>query len=262
MTIRGFFEAQIARISPPWLSRKTGRAIMRALAQPIDVQRVRVADGVRARMPGIGPDDALSYIGADRVIARGPAESASTYASRLVRWWTDHATRGGPYAMLAQLFAFWRASLNVPIDVVFNNGGRYQMDTSGNVVRDVLTWTGRNFDGSTHWARIWIFFYVTTLSEPLVDEFGAPIVDEHGDPITVDLVIGDTLPDDTAESFRVVPRTWNAAHIEQTTVVLLHGVGRLWDYPVPPEGPASWDDWAAEGGTYDSDPPILIDVGF
>lgn len=234
MTAMGFFESQIKRISPPWLARRVGGAVMRAIGAAIDTQASRAADGVRARFPGVGPDDALSYVGSDRVIVRGPAEPAGTYADRLQIWWDSHRTRGGPYALLGQLFAFWRSTLNVPIDLVYQTGRRYQMDTSGAIVRDDLTWsTGLYFDGVPEWSRIWLFFYVTELVEPLVDEFGAPIVDEHGDPITVDLLLGDTLPDEWVETFSVVPRQWSAAHVRRTTIVLLKPGGFVWGYPRP-----------------------------
>lgn len=261
MTIGGFFEAQIARISPPWLSRKTGRAIMRALGKQIDVQSQRVGDGVRARFPGVAPEDALSYIGHDRLIARGPLEPASSYRKRLQIWLASHRTRGGPYALLSQLFAFWRDTMNVPIDVVYQTGRRYQMDVDGVVVRDDLTWSvGTYFDGVPEWARFWIFFYVTTLVEALTDEHGDPITDEHGDPITVDVLLGSSLTDTWEEMFSLVPRTWNAAHVKRTTIVLLRGIGRFWDYPVPVP---TWDEWEASlaGATWDdidADAPIQI----
>jgi hypothetical protein len=234
VTIAGFFEAQVARISPPWLSRRVGRAIMRALGRQIDVQAQRVGDGVRARFPGLAPDDALAFIGHDRLIPRGPLEPATSYARRLRIWLASHRSRGGPYAMLAQLFAFWVDTLNVPIDLIYQTGRRYQMDVDGAVVRDDLTWsTGLFFDGEPKWERIWLFFYVDTLTEALTDEFGNPITDEHGDPITVDVLLGDALPDEWVEMFSLVPRTWTAAHIERTTIVLLRSDARLWGYPRP-----------------------------
>ena len=251
-----FFQAAIKRISPPWLQRTVGGAVMKGIAIAIDAQADQLANGVRARFPGLGPDDALPKIGNDRVITRGPSEPVASYARRLRGWWDAHSTQGGPYALLAQLFAYWKDTGPWAIELVYASGTRYSLDTLGNVTRDAITWTP---DGSGHWSRIWLFFHVPAQIQDLIlGDTGDNIV---GDTDSIQggldlLTSGGVLPASLYESFRVVPRQWTAAHVEQTTIVLLwpnvSGGGRLWGYPQPNPvwGSHAWQQTAGSPITF------------
>jgi hypothetical protein len=130
-------------ILPPWLRRKNGFRLMGALADVLDDVIDRTALAVAARFPtDVAAPDALAGIGADRRIRRGPAEGAVTYARRLRGWWDAHKRRGSPYALLGQLFAYWRDTFPMRIDAVAQSGLRHVMAVDGSITRDEIVWDG------------------------------------------------------------------------------------------------------------------------
>lgn len=135
----------VKRVTPPWLQRKVAGRLMLTLAEQADDMVTRAVQGVALRFPGalggtIDPSS-LAYTGRERRIRRGPGEDAVTYARRLRTWWDAHQTRGGPYALLGQLYAFFLDWLNVRMDVVYYSGTRRWMDVAGVITRDSITWS-------------------------------------------------------------------------------------------------------------------------
>lgn len=251
------FEAALVRISPPWLRRNVGAKLLGAFGARIDDLVDRMVDGVKLRFPGHDPTaidpSALVLLGRERRILRGPNEPDATYAARLQTWWDAHRTRGGPYALMTQLYHFWRATLTPQIDLVYHSGQRYVLSAAGAITRDAITW---NADGTAFWSQFWLFFDLpATLDFPLVDDTGQPIVDDLGNQIIATISTGDA---DGVSAFvdelAAVPREWSAAHVFRITIVLLYGVGRLWDYPVPVP---TWTAWAATS-TWDQDLPAVV----
>ena len=229
------------RVMPPWLQRLVGGAITKGLGTSVDTEQNRNVDGVNLRFPGgdvsnVAPivPTALGPIGAERRIIRGPAESDASYAERLRAWWDSHATRGGPYALLTQLFPYFRDLFLVPIEVVGNTGIRTLLDTGGNITRDRILWGGSPTslaDGTNKWARIWIMFNLsgTTIDVPLLDSGGVPVTTEAGEVILVTISIFALTAADK-ELLCAVPREWSAAHIDSVRVILLYPGAELWGY--------------------------------
>lgn len=191
----------IRKLCPPWLQNGLAEQIMYSLAIQVDVFGDALAAGVKARFPGLYSFESLPLLGRERRIRRGLVETDETYAPRLTRWLLDHRRRGGPYALLAQLFAYY-APNTFPITLLYESGRRYSMDVDGVVVRDDIVWSP---DASTTlWARWWLFFDT--------DFFG-------------------TAPtDDQIADLKIVSREWNAAHC-LGFVVLLPSGAELIDYP-------------------------------
>jgi hypothetical protein len=206
------FRDTIRKISPTWL--QTGRA-QRLLYVPgllFDALGDALTASVKIRFPGLYSFDSLPLIGRERRIRRGRLETDATYAGRLTRWLQDHPYRGGPYALLAQLHAFY-APAAFPIDLVYRSGARYRMDADGNVVRDVIDQLGVLYP---MWARWWLLFYT--------DEFAIP------------------LSVDDATDIALIPREWIAEHCLAEVIVLPSGA-ELWDYPPEDtwDGSGTWD---------------------
>lgn len=180
----------------PWGGR-TGyiRRIYYAMQSQIDVLAQNLTAAMKLRFPGVFPD-ALPYLGRERRIRRGRLESAPSYASRLDRWLTDHQRRGGPYALLEQLYA--TLPTHFPIDLVYKSGRRFRMDASGNITTDILS-----VIPTTQWAR-WTLYYFT-------DAYP-------------------TLSAEDIEDLTIIPKEWNAAHC-QGVVIILPSDGELWGYP-------------------------------
>lgn len=250
--------------APPWLTRTTGRKYLDAIGQALDTLDTRIVDGVSHRFPGLVDVSSLGIIGRERRIRRGPGESAQTYANRLVSWWSRHQIRGGPYALLGQLFDFFRYWLNPRIDVVYHSGTRRWVDPAGTITRDSITWEA---DGSDEWAQIWIVFYLSSSTIPLTGEelvttWNELITTIGGDPIVTSYTITlSAMTEAESEVFRAIPREWSAAHIKRITLVLMPPDGRLWGYPDPlPVWCETWTAWGTSGatwGTYETTPTIL-----
>lgn len=253
------FVTGLVRTMPPWLRRTRGLRLLEAIGEQIDDVIDRTAEGVRLRFPHhLTPDPgALALTGRERRIRRGPAETAATYAKRIRTWWDAHRTRGGPYALLGQLYAYTVDWLNVPIDVVYYSGMRRAMDVAGVITRDAITWGA---DASGHWARFWVFFYVTDPlpgeSRYLTTEAGDYLVTEDGDYLLATSAIApDALTSFEEEIFKAIPREWSAAHIDKISIVLLWDARRLWNYPQPVP---TWTAWGLTS-TW-SEPPTILEI--
>lgn len=196
------FRDRIRRACPPWLQIGWNEKLLYSFGAQIDAFADALVAGVKMRFPNVYSPESLPLIGRERRIARGLLEDDATYATRLTRWLDDHRVRGGPYAMLAQLHAYYFGN-EFPIELVYRSGRRYSMDVDGNVVRDDIVFTP---DGNpAQWARWWLFMYTDSYALPLSDA-------------------------DTADIARI-PTEWNAAHCFGT-VVLLASSAELWDYPL------------------------------
>jgi hypothetical protein len=258
------FTVGLAKLSPPWLRRSVGGRVMQGIATVLDAHVVRVVESVRLRFPGFHEDaideSALALSGRERRIRRGPLEDASTYAPRLRGFWDAHRLRGGPYALLEQLDAFFEAWLNVRMDVVYASGTRRWIDDGvpGVITRDAITWEA---DGSGKWARFWVFFYVPALipglgGDDITTEDDDDIITEGGDDLITDGAISPAeLGDLEQQIFRFIPREWSAAHIDRIEVVLLWDERRLWNYPQPVP---TWAEWGSTS-TW-SEPPTVLPI--
>ncbi len=258
MAVPSFATVLLQRV-PPWLRRAVARPIVLGFGDAIDTVRDLTVEGAKARLPSDDADPTwLAAIGRERRIRRGEGEPDLTYARRLRGWWDAHRRRGNTYVLLEQLFAFWRYTLNVPIDVVAFSGLRHSMDVDGAIVRDQIAWSPSN---PPQWAQIWVIFRLgdaSILTDELVDDLADGIIDESEDPILI-VSTGGSLSDVMAEQFRAIPREWTAAHIRRTYIVLLYGTGELWDYPGASDDDGwTWDEWAALGGTVDQDAPVIL----
>jgi hypothetical protein len=234
------FRDTIRQISPPWLRRGNAEKLLYALALPFDALAEAVASAVKLRFPGVYSPESLPYLGRDRRIRRGRNENSHVYAERLTRWLDDHRSRGGPYAMLAQLHAHY-APEAFDIELVYFSGRTFSLDPDGNVTISDIEWLPDADEAK--WARWWLFFH-------------------WPDPIGLDGTWGDgalwgdggvwgyDLSSEDVDDLRSVPREWNAAHAVGRLVLLFEGV-ELWGYP---EG-----TWGEPGGVWGS--PVLLNIG-
>lgn len=218
------YRDEIRRRSPPWLQRGVAERFMYAIGLHVDVFGDSLVAGLRHRFPGAYSFESLSLLGRERRLSRGRVESDATYAARLLRWLTDHQVRGGPYALLAQLYYYFRPAV-FTIDLIYHSGRRFRLNAdvliagaplAQAVERDDLTWFPDA--APTRWAQWWLFY--------LTDQWAVT-------PPT----------DQELEDLRLVPRAWNAAHCIGH-IVLFPSTAELWDYPTD----HTWD----EAGTWDT----------
>lgn len=254
MAIRRTFESFLRRVGPPWLQRAVGGAVKAGIGVVVDAVVDATAASISIRFPSADRPDALGYIGRDRRILRGPAESDAAFAARLLPWWDMHRIRGGPYALLTQLQQYLAGFLDIEIHCVANSGTHHWIDLDGVISRGAIAgWTG---DGEypTKWARIFLFFHLDSdvLTFTLLDDTGSPILTEAGEEILVDVSIY-ALSDEDRRIFCAVAREWSAAHIDRIYIRLLPPGGGVWDYPESEWGDAedleTWDSGVAVAWT-------------
>jgi hypothetical protein len=230
------FRDSLRRLSPPWLQNGIAQKVLYAMGLHVDAFGDALVAGVKQRLPNVYSDESLPLLGRDRRISRGRNEFTANYAKRLTRWLADHRRRGGPYALLSQLFGFYAAA-PFALELVYVSGRRYSLDTAGNITRDDIA--PRSLADPAKWAQWWLFFHWPTLV-PDDGTWGDP--GDWGDGG----VWGSSLTGDEVSEIRLVPTTWNAAHPFGTIVLLHDPDSLLWGYPIRTWG-SGWH-WAGVGG--------------
>jgi hypothetical protein len=224
------FRNMARELSPWWLRQGIALRLIYALALHLDVILQMAVEAVRRRYPGLDSHDSLPLIGSERRITRGRNESDATYAARVMRWLDDHRLRGGPYAMLRQIYAHFAAAPFL-ITLRYYSGRQYAMDLDGNVVRSDVSWLPDA--ASNRWARWWLFY---DWPASVVDEGAWGDLGNWGDGGTW----GTSLTVEEVEDIRVVPRQWNAGHIIKGRIVLSEGTTELWGAPGDWGDPGWW----------------------
>lgn len=195
---------------------------------------------IKHRFPGLYSMESLPLLGRDRRIRRGPNESDEVYALRLPRWLDDHRRRGGPYAMLEQIRAYWSPAA-FKVELIYRTGRRFTMDVDASIVRDDVPF---DYDEQPQkHARWWLFYYWPDGVEPdgVWDDAGTwsdgGVWDSDLTPVEV-------------ENIRAIPTEWNNARCFGEVVLMSDGVA-LWDYP-----PGTWD----EPGTWEEFGPARLAI--
>lgn len=197
------FRDAIRRVSPWWLQSGTAERILYAVAVQLDALADGLVAGVKLRFPGVYTLESLPLIGRERRIRRGRFESDESYARRLGPWLDLHRVRGGPYALLAQLHAYYYPN-NFPIELRYTTGRQFVMSPAdGSVVRGDVVWTPPGL--ATRWARWWLFY---TWPTPIQKDgvWGDPGAWGDGG------VWGSNLSPAEVRDVRLIPREWGAAH--------------------------------------------------
>ncbi len=131
-------------ISPSWLREHGGERFLWSVNLQLDAVWDWFRQGIRAKMPGYGPEDALPAIGNDVQIFRGPNEPAATYIGRLQKARPTWKKAGGAPAVLEQVASYFAPDL-VTVRYIVNG-----TDENGDQVAD---WTTRNADGTFDFLR-------------------------------------------------------------------------------------------------------------
>lgn len=191
----------LLQIVPRWLRGKLGGGLLHTIGAQIDALTDALRDGVRARLPGYSPD-AVTMLSRDRRLRQGLHETADHLAARLPGWWVKHAIRGGPYALLEQVYEYF-APQTFQVELRYASGRRFRMDTDGVITRDVISWTPPA--PPEQWARWWLIY-----SWPSVVRsdgiWSDPGTWNDGGVWDSDISAAEV------RSVRLIPREWNAAH--------------------------------------------------
>jgi hypothetical protein len=158
------FRDAIQEISPPWLAQGAGQRIMYLPGVLTDALTQAALDGVKARFPGYGTPEALTYIGADRQIVRGPNEPDDSYVTRLRIWLDSWRHAGSPYGLLPQLEGLSAPAVDTWRTV--DNSSNWHWIDAGDTSQTIsvlhVSPHNWNWDGdTTDWARFWAITYRT-----------------------------------------------------------------------------------------------------
>lgn len=175
MTLRDY----IYEASPTWLKNYYGERLMYSAGIQIDAMQESLRQGVLARFPGYGSNEALPYIGRDRGIQRGPNEPLSRYVIRLQAAFDTWKVAGNA-ATLLRMLSVVASPTNQPTTIRTvsqeKNTGQsvWHKTTDGVNVTKYVTTPGWDWDGDTdRWARLWV----------IIDAASAGITQWHwGDP--------------------------------------------------------------------------------
>ncbi len=132
--IRGFL-ISTSWIPSWWAGPNRGRFLF-SLGLVADMGIEWTFRGMQERFPLFCSEEALTWHGRDRQIFRGPAESALSYRTRLVKWRRAWRRAGTAWAILEQVQAYFAPE--VPIVRLVTHS----------VSRDVAHWWTRGADGS------------------------------------------------------------------------------------------------------------------
>lgn len=220
----------IRQIAPWWLRGTLGGRILYAIAITLDVLGDSIHYAIKARFLPESDEGALQASGRERRIQRGRHELSSTYIGRLITWLDSHRQRGGPYGLLAQLFAFWALPASFAINLVYHSGRMFSMAIDGTVTRSDIAWSPPG--GGTDWARWWLIYDWPTEFDPDTAWDTSGDWDDGG-LWDVDIASMDA---DTISDIKLVPREWNNAHCLGNVILLSPGA-ELWDFPA-----GDWDD--------------------
>ena len=214
------YRAVILQLVPRWLRKGSEGAgiagkFLYAIGINIDASADALVAGVKRRFPGYnGQYDSLPAIGADRRMARGPSELDASYAARLLTWLgpQGHPTRGGPYAMLTQLYGYWQGTFAMTL--VYRTGAAFAMSTSGVITRTTIgnPWP-LNTTEQAHW-RLFFDWPGTLTTDGL---WGDPGVWGDGG------IWGSNITPLTVSQCLLVPTEWNTATAIGHVALLPHG---------------------------------------
>jgi hypothetical protein len=136
-----FADYESSELAPGWLRDPWGAALLKARGAQKDWLADALKQGVKARMPGAAPLDALPLIGRERGITRGRTETVDSYRARLRGAWEAWRWAGTPYGML---LAFYWAGYRP-------TAGRVAIQTQGDAVAGGRQFTLRaDFDPTVH----------------------------------------------------------------------------------------------------------------
>src|SRR5207247_5776373 len=94
------FRDGIKEIAPPWLDGDNGERLLYSLGATQDAVSEATQQAVKARLPSLAQEDALIFIGGDRLLLRGPTESAANFRLRLQLWLDSWMHAGSSYGLI------------------------------------------------------------------------------------------------------------------------------------------------------------------
>lgn len=244
------FRRAFKKLMPSWLTTGEGELVHFSLGIVIDAFAERWRQGVLARFPTHGPEDALAASARDRKIIRGINESAEDFALRLLPWLDDHKKRGNPYALLEKLRAY--CGPGVRVRTVDARGNWYTIDRDGTRTAelDTGTWEWDAMDPA-RWSRFWVIIYPTSDGVPweiTPDTIGDPGL-WGGVLAGPELTVGTTATPEQVSKVRTIIRDWQPDGTRCEWVIVAFDDSSF--DPTAPEPDGTWAGFGMIDGSDD-----------
>jgi len=240
------FRTSAPKISPGWaLGGGDGERLIYSLVTPLDGVVEWTFQGIKARFPGIGTPTALSRIGLDRLILRGPNESDASYAGRLRLFLHAWRFSGHASGLLGQI-AGYLAPAPPRMRVVTNRSVWYTREPDGSFSWYKPASPNWYWDGDTAlWARFWVILYPgTELWVPGPDWGDAELW--GGAWGTPGYTWGSTALPEHVASIRGIVKTWKPANTRCGCIIIAFDPDSF-DPTSPPGAPmpdGTWGHWS------------------
>lgn len=255
------FRDLIRKLGPPWLTRdqtpdpdggtvETDSRVLTVISIMFDGFGDRLRNGIRARFPGLAPEDALGYIGRDRRITRGPDESSAAFEVRLRAFLDGHRKRGSAWAMAEQLRGYCSPHA-VRVRVVNEHGTMWTTERDGTLSVDrgtAWSWDGTGLVAG--WARFWVIIYPTvgppTKPWQIEGQWGDGTT-KYGDGGT----IGTTATPGDVKAIRKIVQEWKpAGSLCVHVIIAFDDASFAPAQAAPPLPGGGWADYADNGTPY------------
>ncbi|WP_437982917.1 hypothetical protein [Sorangium sp. So ce117] len=248
------FRETLRRYVPPWLSDRPGRTVgfryLYATASVLDAGAEVLVQGLQARMPGLGTPTALPYIGRDRRIVRGPAESDAAYGARLVRWLDYWRAAGNAYVLALALQGFLYPE-HPRIRIVTRSGVWYTLEPSGELLWHRAEPNNWDWDSLSHpdkagdWSEFWIIIYPPHYTAD-GDWGDGTSIWEPGE------AFGVQTPISNIAAIKALVQQWKGAHTKCVVLILAYDPSSF-DPSSPPGAPGMpdgrWGHWSKDDDT-------------
>lgn len=211
------FSTSLRAIAVAWLKGPTADALLTSPTTVLNALAGWAVQGVRAKFPDLAPPDALGYIGNDRNLERGPAQTDAGYAVQLRRAFDTWRVAGNASTVLRQLAAYFAGAATPPLRVVSDSAIWHEYDWPTNGVTKTKVGTNWQWDGltGTRWWRGWVI--INSTSGPWTRHLWGSGGDRWG---SSGRTWGSSATRSEVESIIRIVKKWKPAHVHAIYVIV------------------------------------------
>lgn len=242
------FRSRFASFLPTWLKGFYALRLFWAIALHFDAVVEMAVRAIKLRYPNVYSNETLPLLSRERKMIRGKYETDEQYGERLDQAWQAHSLRGGPYALLEQVWFHYRPN-NFEATLIYPGGAEFVLHVDGTIARsNVYLGTELAPDQWANWYLV--LAWPTDIADDGTWDGDDAIWDDGG---VWDYSIDD-LSAAEVDDLRAVPTAWNAEHCFGHVVLLGPSV-ELWDFP-----DGTWDEGDEDWDTPGDFEPAIVEI--
>lgn len=212
------FSTSLRNIAVAWLKGPNGNALLTSVTTLLNGVSGWAVQGVRARYPSTAPPDALGYIGNDRNLERGPAQTDEGYSVQLRRAFDTWRVAGNASTVLRQLAAYFTGIAQPPLRLVADRATWHEYNWSTDVVTKTKVGTNWTWDSltGTRWFRGWVI--IDSTSGPWTRRKWGVGGGKWG---SSGATWGSSATHDEVQSIFRIVKKWKPAHVHAIYVIVI-----------------------------------------